>query len=215
MAIDDALSLIFSLPAVVIIVLILLGWYIFAWLMQKKYATITLGDGSAFTVADYPDKIDAAILLAHLNTYAITVLRTLKRQYAAANDTGGDVAIAQQFGNYATFVHSLITKFNPTVIQENAPDNADTSYVIDKGNELAICLRGAGNSLHDIELLKFVLLHEMTHIGSHETGHEEEFWTNFRWLLHYLSDHGLYTPRDYRRHPQLYCGKILVKHNPW
>jgi hypothetical protein len=44
-------------------------------------------------------------------------------------------------------------------------------------------------------------------------GHKQEFWQNFKFLLENAKAAGVYSPIDYKKNPQGYCG-ITINDNP-
>lgn len=99
---------------------------------------------------------------------------------------------------------------------ENADDD-DTSFTINKGESMSLCLREGESPrpFHDYNTLCFVIIHELAHIASESEGHNYEFIENFKFLLKEAADMGYYTPIDYSRKPFLYCGKVKVTNNPF
>jgi predicted metal-dependent hydrolase len=112
-------------------------------------------------------------------------------------------------------VKRLIKKFNPDVIRESEDEENSTSFTINKGEEIHLCLRSKdGNrELHDLNLLTFVVIHELAHIMSLTMGHNQEFKDNFTFLLKNASQAKIYYPIDYSEEPNKYCG-LTVKNNP-
>jgi hypothetical protein len=100
---------------------------------------------------------------------------------------------------------------------ENVPNifNSDTSYTVNKGEVIAICLRHKNNlnKFHDLNLITFVTIHELAHIFSIGYGHDEEFWENFKFLLNEAIINGIYDNEDYSKTPKYYCG-MNVHYNP-
>ena len=99
---------------------------------------------------------------------------------------------------------------------EEAPNDDGSSYTINKGDLVALCLRHKKNDhpFHDNNTLLFVIIHEMSHIASISEGHNSEFVTNFKWLLNEAKLLGYYEPVDYRQSPMTYCG-VKVTNNPY
>jgi hypothetical protein len=99
---------------------------------------------------------------------------------------------------------------------EEAPNDDGSSYTINKGDLVALCLRHKHNDhpFHDNNTLLFVIIHEMSHIASISEGHNSEFVTNFKWLLNEAKLLGYYDPVDYRKSPMTYCG-VKVTNNPY
>lgn len=161
--------------------------------------------GIAYDVSDYPDNESAANILFSMNKYAVSILQTLKK----------DVMNDYDFGHHAYFVDNIIELFDPTVLAENPPVNDDTAYIIGKNSEFKLCIRDRdGNLINDMSLIKFVVLHELSHVGSKEYDHGAEFWGNFAWFLRYLESRNLYSPIDYSKYPQTYCG-LYLDYNPY
>lgn len=104
-------------------------------------------------------------------------------------------------------VQNLVTRFEPDNIQETSLYDSGTSYTVDKGKELRLCLRDKKDlQHHDINTLMFVGIHELAHIMSNSYGHNEEFTSNFRFLLEKAVTTGVYKGQDYQREPVKFCG---------
>ena len=162
---------------------------------------------SVSTIYDDPEK--ASDMLAKLNKFCIDFMRHLRRKYIW-NPNSNIEAIER--------VKFLLYNYNPDGIIENVPlNNEGTSYVDDKGRVFAICLReklSGKNEFHNIEDLKFVLIHEMAHMATKEIGHDKPFWINFKFLLKEAKEAGVYTPRNYEKNPMNYCS-LPVNYNPY
>jgi len=109
----------------------------------------------------------------------------------------------------------LVKGFNPTKISETLPTSELTAYSENKGEKIAFCLdKHKGKSkLIDLNTLTFVAIHEMAHVMSKSEGHNQEFWTNFKFLLENAKDAGIYNPVDYKNEPREYCG-MKITDNP-
>jgi len=110
----------------------------------------------------------------------------------------------------------LLEGFNPLKINETLPTSELTAYSENKGEKLAFCLNQSknGTKLIDINTLTFVALHELSHIGTKSVGHGQEFWENFKWILQNAKEAGIYSPIDYKKYPQEYCG-MTINDNPY
>ena len=71
-----------------------------------------------------------------------------------------------------------------------------------------------GSKLIDINTLSFVSLHELSHIATESIGHNQDFWQNFKWILQNAKEAGIYSPVDYKKYPQEYCG-MTINDNPY
>ena len=54
----------------------------------------------------------------------------------------------------------------------------------------------------------------MSHVATKSIGHTEEFWSNFKFLLQQANEIQIYTPVDYKKTNQEYCG-MNIKDNPF
>ena len=146
------------------------------------------------------NKSDEAVeLLAELHQYMQTFIKDLNNKYPTDER-----------------VKRLVSKFKNCKIQESPDKDDESSYTINKGELMAICLRHKKEEhhFHDYNTLLFVIIHELSHIASISEGHNSEFITNFKWLLQEAKKMGYYDPIDYRTSPMTYCG-VKVTNNPY
>jgi len=114
-------------------------------------------------------------------------------------------------------VTRLVENFNPTTIKETLPTSEYTAYSENKGEKIAFCLnkkKKNNDNLIDSNTLTFVAIHELSHIMTESIGHSEEFWNNFKFLLENAVELKLYTPVDYKKTPENYCGMDITD-NPY
>lgn len=192
----------------VIVFIIVLIWILF---VRNNNVTVRAADGRTYSVVAGGMTQQAADRLAMINEFLINFMRHLRRKYIYDGVVG-------KF-SYPTadtpqkFVERLLKFYNSEVIREHIPeDTNNTSYVLNKGTAIVFCLRSNG-TFEDTSTVKFVALHELTHIGTLSYGHETDFWENFKFVLTEARDSGLYVPIDYERHPVRYCG-LDLNYNP-
>jgi predicted metal-dependent hydrolase len=101
------------------------------------------------------------------------------------------------------------SNFNPDRLKEGIDDPKYTSYSINKGEQIVLCLR-TNNKLMDLNTMMFVVLHEMAHVCSISIGHTEEFWVNFKWILEESINIGIYKKQDFRLKNVEYCGMTIT-----
>lgn len=109
----------------------------------------------------------------------------------------------------------LLTKrYNPDNLIENI-DNHSTSYTLNKGSEVAICISSKNNTneIHEINRLMFVVIHELSHIGCESQGHNKEFVDFFIYLLKKSIEYKIYKYENYSTNPVEYCG-ITINNTP-
>jgi hypothetical protein len=151
-------------------------------------------DGELYYVRDLHDKQEAADLLAR-------VRMKIQKLYAS---------VTQKYPSKPQ-VARWIQNFRPDSgrFMEATPDAEHTSYSVNKGEKIHLCLRqrdGQNESLVNENIMVFVALHEMAHTITASIGHEPEFWNNFGWLLKEAEAQGIYTYENFSAHPVRYCG---------
>lgn len=155
-------------------------------------------DGQTYRVRDMPDKQEAANLLAKVRA-------RMKKIYIHLQSTFPD----------KPQVKRLLQRFeaHPDRILESTPDAEHTSYSVNKGEKVHLCLRqrqGGDETLVNENVMVFVALHEMGHMITDEIGHPPEFWNNFGWLLKEAEKIGAYQYQDFKAHPVRYCGTNIT-----
>jgi len=112
-------------------------------------------------------------------------------------------------------IKRLIKKYNPNNISESMKSSIYTSYSVNKGQKLVICIKEKDieETLIDLNTIMFVVIHELAHIITKSIGHTEEFWENMRFLLKISISLGIYQDVDYKKDPKEYCG-IMITDSP-
>jgi hypothetical protein len=150
-------------------------------------------DGESYIVRNLPDKQEAADSLARTRGKLLRLMRELKQTDASKP------LVAQILRNFDAA---------PSRFSESTPDASYTSYSVNKGEKVYMCLRQRNEreELVDENVITFVALHEMAHIGTHEIGHTPLFWNNFGWILKRAEELQIYRFTDFSAHPVEYCG---------
>ena len=155
--------------------------------------TTSTVDGKQYLVRNMPDKQEAADRLARVRAKLLRLMRELK------------VSNPEK-----PLVKQLNRNFDadPSRFSESAPDASYTSYSVNKGEKVYMCLRQRNEreELVDENVITFVAIHEMAHIGTVDVGHTPLFWNNFAWLLKKAEDMGIYEYTNFAAHPVEYCG---------
>ena len=107
-------------------------------------------------------------------------------------------------------VDLMCSRYSPGSLTENIDLNS-TSYTMNKGDEIAFCVstRDSEQKMYDKNLLLFVSIHELAHIGCESIGHGKEFRDFFKFLIEQAIECGVYTYIDYTKVPTEYCGMII------
>ena len=118
----------------------------------------------------------------------------------------------EKYPAFKQYIELLEKNFNEsrTQIYENDPTSELTSFSVNKGEEVAFCLKSKKDgNLHEINLLIYVAIHEMAHMGCPEIGHGDLFKKIFKFLTLRAIEMKLYEKDDYSQNPVEYCGMIL------
>jgi len=208
---------------VVLFLLALANWACPGWHTGRSRYAISRtqkmrgADGLLYQVHSAHSNPAAAVdQLARLQARTIALLDWLDRRYLR------NPRAAARWPQRAAIVRRLLDRYDPDKLAESSPHNptGDTSYTLDKGRLVALCLRQKrpdSDGLHDATLLWFVKVHELAHIGLDETGHPPVFWETFKFLLHECADAGLVPSGrwpDYAQNPVDYCG-LHVDYSPF
>lgn len=106
-------------------------------------------------------------------------------------------------------INEIRKKIMNSEILENITDS-DTSYTVNKGEKIVLCLADRENdNLYSYNLLIYVLIHELAHILNTTYGHDENFKKIFKFILQKATELNLYTYEDYKNNPVNYCGLNL------
>jgi hypothetical protein len=167
-------------------------------------------DGGCYKVlTKYKDYGNASKYLGQLNIFIKKILSHLKTKY---------VDNIEYIGKRRNQILYLIKNYRSENIIENAPkDTINTSYVENKGEVFALCLRERESGqfdLHSYEDMQFVMLHEIAHLMTKEHSHTDGFWENFKFITIEAEETGLYIPVNYNINPMKYCG-VNVTYNPY
>jgi WLM domain len=155
-------------------------------------------DGRTYRVRDMADKQEAANLMATVRMKIGKLCNLLQQKYP---DKAQVKMIIKNFRD------------DPDRFMESTPDASHTSYSVNKGEEIHLCLRqrgGQNESLVNENVMTFVGLHELAHVCTESVGHGPDFWNNFGWLLKEAEANGIYQYTDFQSHPVTYCGVSIT-----
>ena len=157
-------------------------------------------DGNTYCVRERSKLELAADLLAEATSNMKKLVKYVEQKHSSSNPA----------------VKRLVENFNPDKISETLPTSEHTAYSENKGEKMAFCLNEdkQGTRLIDLSTLTFVAIHELAHLMTVSIGHKEEFWDNFKLLLKYAKESGIYEPVDYSKSPVQYCG-TRIDENPF
>ena len=155
-------------------------------------------DSKEYLVRDLPDKQQAADLLAKVRIKLNNLKVHLETKYPDKPQ------VKQLIRNY---------RDDPKRFFEATPDAEFTSYSVNKGESIHLCLRQReknDESLVNEDVMVFVSIHEMGHILTESLGHGPDFWNNFEWILKEAESINIYKHQDFKAHPVKYCGMSIT-----
>jgi len=103
-----------------------------------------------------------------------------------------------------------LKNYNPDTLSETVPGSKYTSYSVNKGEKISICIRDSENNFMEWNTILFVTIHELSHILTIEEQHPPPFWKNMKFILEQAEEIGLYVPVDYSEQPEKYCGQMIT-----
>jgi len=189
----------------VIIIIIIFVCVIITLLRIEKYEVKYIKsdiDGEEYLVRDLPDKQQASNLLAKVKKNMMTLVNYL---YEHKDE--------KENKEYVQYIMQLKNRLVGVVINESADDSAYTSYSVNKGEQIVFCLRSKRilNKLHDLNLVMYVALHEMAHVGCPEYGHTALFKKIFAFLCTVAIKIGIYSKVNFNFDPTEYCGLMITE----
>ncbi|AYV81263.1 MAG: hypothetical protein Harvfovirus23_15 [Harvfovirus sp.] len=154
-----------------------------------------------YLVRDLQDKQLAANLLATIKTNMLNLTN-----YLFSHKDSKD------FLQYRPYIEQLHERIKHVIIMESSEDSIYTSYSVNKGEEIIFCLRSRAikDQLHKLNLLMYVVLHEMSHVACPEYGHTPLFKQIFAFITKNAITLGIYHKINFETQPEEYCGLTIT-----
>lgn len=179
------------------IILFIILYFSITYYNNRNHTYVKADDGNEYRVQIAEDNKESANLLSDAITRVKTLLDHLKKSESQDIRT-----------------KTLLSRFNPNNITENDPQEMKsgvTSYTVNKGEKIVVCLRQRNNNFVEINTLMYVIIHELAHICDLTSQqHDEKFWNNFEWLLEHAVNIGIYNYVDYSKDQEPYCGMNIT-----
>jgi predicted metal-dependent hydrolase len=172
----------------IFVMIVVLIMYVQNYYNEVEYV-VSKVDGRSYLVRKLDDSQQAADLLATLNKDLMRVIQHVMAKYPNRED-----------------IRRLYNNYNPNAISEGSIESGYTSYSVNKGEKIILCIRQKDNSFVGKNILLYVAIHELAHLMTEEVGHTPGFWDNFKSLLNDAMDIGVYTKVDFNNSPKDYCG---------
>ena len=150
-----------------------------------------------FLVRNLYDKEIAAQTLLDIKNNLISIINKINNE--------------KDINEYHDYTKKIEKRLKTVKIRESSPNSSYTSYTINKGEEMVFCIRSKNdNSIHDMNELLYVAIHEMAHIGCPEIGHTELFKKINIFLLSKAILYNIYNYKNYNINNIEYCGMNIT-----
>lgn len=151
-----------------------------------------------YLVRNLPDKQIAADIIAR-------IVNDLKRLAVAMyKDLKNGESEAKKMGLY---IKRMYNRFNGISFRESSAYSPYTSYTVNKGDEMVLCIRSKKTGkIHNYNIIMYVAIHELGHVGCTEIGHTPLFFKINRYMIRKGIKMGMYKYVDYSMYPEVYCG---------
>ena len=155
-------------------------------------------DNNKYLVRDLPDKQLASNMLAKIKSNITTLTNHLVTNKA-------------KFPDYSKYIDQLNERIQSSEILESSDNGIYTSYSVNKGEQLVFCVRSRKDNgkLHDLNMLMYVVLHEISHVACPEIGHTQLFKDIFAFFTTEAINIKIYKHIDFRTNSMEYCGLTI------
>lgn len=188
------------LEGIIVIVLIIVLFIYYRKLHYYKMVYIKSDiDNNKYLVRDLEDKYKAANILAKIKKNILSLTEHLVKNI-------------DKFPDNKEYIKQLEKKIKNVDIQESSDNGVYTSYSVNKGEQIIFCIRSRkdNNKLHELNMLMYVVVHEMGHVGCPEYGHTQLFKDIFAFFLTEAIKINIYNKIDFRNNNMEYCGMQIT-----
>lgn len=184
---------------IIIIIMVLITMVYYRSINKEVIYVKSYIDGKNYLVRDLKDKQSAANMISRIRQNILTLSDHLYQN----KDT--------KYVDFKEYIETLSDRIPKTLVNESSPYSIYTSYSVNKGEQLVFCLRSKNqkNKIHDLNLLMYVALHEISHIACPETGHTKLFKEIFAFFTNVAIDNNLYEKIPFNVSPTEYCGLTI------
>ena len=159
-------------------------------------------DETFYLVRNNPNKQEASNLLAKIKKNITTLSNYLYENRNSPENI-----------NYKEYIDLLYSKAPHIIIIESTQDSLYTSYCVNKGEQIIFCLRPryTSNKLYDINLMMYVVLHEISHVACPiYDNHGPLFRKIFAFITRNAININLYKRIPFNDKPINYCGLLIT-----
>lgn len=157
-------------------------------------------DDKKYLVRDVHDKQQAANMLARIREQMFALTEYLYKN-------------RDEYKDNKKYIEQLNSRIYNSIIIESGNDAKYTSYSVNKGQQLVFCIRSrdlhSKNQMHSLNLIMYVVLHEMAHVACPEHGHTPLFKQIFAFFTTVAIEQKIYIKIKFYANPTEYCGLTL------
>lgn len=181
---------------IILSTLIILSYFTYNSFFDDKLEAVRSSiDNREYMVQQTEDAKEAADLMAEIRKRLLLLTDHLKKSFPDDER-----------------VRLLTENFDANVFREGIEGSGYTSYSLNKGEKIVLCLRNK-TKLMDLNTMMFVAIHELSHLANATVGHDGQFWNTNRWMLEEAINIGIYTKQDFDKKPVEYCD-IMITSTP-
>ena len=179
----------------ILIIILLFVIVIFIFMHFKEVKYIESYTGTKYLVRNTGDSKKAADLLQSVIDRLEYLIKYINNHKSLNTDF------------VKPYFTTIQERFPTIVFRESTSKNKFTSYSVNKGEEIVLCLRSkATNELHNLNEILYVAIHEVSHVGCPELDHTPLFNKINKRMLEFAVESGIYIYKNYDRNPEDYCG---------
>jgi hypothetical protein len=157
-------------------------------------------DHKEYLVLNLDDKEEASYVMSLIYHYIFRIRDHLQKNI-------------EKYTEFKPYIIQFCNRISNLNLIENPPIGKYTSYTLNKGEEISLCIRSKKTGkIHDINLIMYVVLHELSHVACPEKNHTPLFKKIFVFLLQVAIEMGIYKNVNYQLHPTEYCGLTINEH---
>ncbi len=186
---------------IIIVLLLITILIVFIYTVKKevKYVMSDI-DNAEYLVRDLKDSQKAANMLARIKINIKKITKYLNKYKNS------------KYKEHKKYINQLLKNIKNVVMMENGDNGTYTSYSVNKGEQLVFCLRSKKDKdkIHDINLVMYVVLHELAHVACPEYGHGLLFKKIFSFMTDVAIELGFYKKVEFEKDPTEYCGLTIT-----
>lgn len=158
-------------------------------------------DGQFYLVRNLADKRYVANILAKMK---YNILSLSNHLYEKRDE--------KEYKEFKPYIEQFNNRIKNVTILESTDDGVYTSYTVNKGEQIFLCVRSRKikDKIHDINLMMYVVLHEISHVACPEYDHTPLFKKIFAFLSNEAIKLNMYSKIDFFKHPEEYCGLVIT-----